>query len=320
MKLALVTNQLGVRGTEVALAAYARNAVTMWGWEVWFVVCHAKGSPPPSEDNLHASYEHYEANFAVRYAPDDAAVDDACADADVALVEIAGFPTRFPQGVPTVAHCVLTSAYPLQATLKTAVSESVAASGVCVLPNIVDAPAPHGDLRGALGIPPEAVVFGRHGGYDTFDIGWARDTVVKVARDVPAVYFVFMHTRPFCTLPNVLFLDATPDPHRKAAFVATCDAMVHARAIGETFGLAIAEFAVQRKPVFTHDRARDTEHFRLLGSEAVTYASPAELERRLTSFEKRTTGPTGYERYAPQAVMPVLRRVVTLAIAAHKQP
>ena len=37
----------------------------------------------------------------------------------------------------------------------------------------------------------------------------------------------------------------------KEAFYRTCDAMLHARRDGETFGLAVAEFSVRNKPVIT---------------------------------------------------------------------
>ena len=36
-------------------------------------------------------------------------------------------------------------------------------------------------------------------------------------------------------------------------FFAACDAMLHARSEGETFGLAVAEFSLRNKPVITYD-------------------------------------------------------------------
>ena len=37
----------------------------------------------------------------------------------------------------------------------------------------------------------------------------------------------------------------------KSRFLYACDAMIHARADGETFGMAVAEFSVHNRPVLT---------------------------------------------------------------------
>ena len=318
MRVAFITNQLGLRGTEVALAAYAHHARDLWGWDVWFVVRHAREDAPRNGDCTPQSIAHYESQFDVVYSGCDAATDAWLeANVDVAVVELYGTPDGWlPSRVKTVAHCVFVATHPLPCTVHTAVSESVArgAPGVHVLPNIADAPEPDGDLRSALGIPPDAVVFGRHGGLDTFDIPWVHGVVQRVAAEHPHIVFIFLNTRRFCDLPNVLHLDATTCPMHKARFVATCDAMLHARDIGETFGLAVAEFALQRKPVITHATARDTEHLRLLGDEATPYRDAHELRRTLTTFRPRRTGPTGYDAYRPEAVMPLFRTLVEMAL------
>ena len=95
------------------------------------------------------------------------------------------------------------------------------------------------NLRSELGIPEGATVFGRHGGYDVFDIFEARAAVLSVARSRPDIYFVLLNTRPLINdadgeplwgqiPPNIVHLKATMDEGRKAAFIRTCDAMLHA--------------------------------------------------------------------------------------------
>ena len=122
---------------------------------------------------------------------------------------------------------------------------------VPVVPHIVRRRACEGtDLRAELGIPPDATVFGRHGGYDVFDILEAREAVLSVARQRADIYFVLLNTKPlrmdeygqaaWDKLPrNIIHLEATLDEARKAAFILTCDAMIHARRSGESFGLAV---------------------------------------------------------------------------------
>lgn len=323
MRVAFVTNQLGLRGTEVALAAYASGARDRWGWQVYFVVRHARGFSTGT-DCTPESVAHYESQFDVVYSGCDATTDAWLeVHVDVAVVEMYGTPLCWlPTRVPSIAHCVFLACHPLACTVHTAISETVAngAPGVHVLPYIVDVPLPAGDLRASLGISPGAVVFGRHGGFDTFDIPWVRAVVAEFTSNADVV-FLFMNTRPFCSSPHVVHLDASPCPAHKARFVATCDAMLHARHIGETFGLAVAEFAVARKPVITHATARDTEHLRLLGGEALTYRDAHDLRRTLEDFVAGRTGRTGplagrtgYDDYRPDAVMPLFKTLVNMAL------
>ena len=47
------------------------------------------------------------------------------------------------------------------------------------VPHIVELPDTHVNFRGALGIPENATVFGRHGGFDSFDIPWVWNSIEK---------------------------------------------------------------------------------------------------------------------------------------------
>jgi len=165
------------------------------------------------------------------------------------------------------------------------------------------------DLRGKLGIPKGAKVFGRHGGWDTFNIPFARRAVVEHARNYTEDHFVFLNTEPICEserFPNVHYLSATVDPVEKAKFLGTCDAMLHARWHGETFGLAVGEFAVLGKPVITFSESREKAHLEMLGNQALLYRHPGELAGVLKEFRPHVTLGTEYDKYAdPQAVMEI---------------
>ena len=170
----------------------------------------------------------------------------------------------------------------------------------------------NGNLREKLGIPGEARVFGRHGGWDTFNIPFVRKTVVRHARTRPRDHFVFLNTEPIRgteRLENVHYLPATVDPQEKARFLATCDAMLHARWHGETFGLAVGEFAVLGRPVITFGGSRERAHLHMLGERAQIYGNGTELGDILRGFEARPAMGTGYEAWAdPQAVMKTFRK------------
>jgi len=170
------------------------------------------------------------------------------------------------------------------------------------LPHIVDLP-PSPGMRDRLGIPSNAIVFGRYGGWDQFDIPYVHSAVYDVARSHPNIYFLFANTRLFCPpLPNILHLGKIIDKTTKSAFINTCDAMLWARKDGETFGLSIAEFSSQNKPVFaTHSGY--PAHLYLLCSKGVWYTQET-LYDLLTKFvpepEKEWNA---YRAFTPERVM-----------------
>ena len=171
-------------------------------------------------------------------------------------------------------------------------------------------------LRGKLGISTKARVFGRHGGWDTFNIPFVRESVVRHARQNPEDHFVFLNTeliREGEKLTNIHYLPATVDPVEKAKFLATCDAMLHARWHGETFGLAVGEFAVLGKPVITFEGSRERAHLEMLGDRALRYCNRAELEEILCSFTPRKVSGTVYEEFAnPNRIMDLFRKIFLL--------
>ena len=157
------------------------------------------------------------------------------------------------------------------------------------------------NLRKKLKISSEARVFGRHGGWDTFNIPFVRKVVAEHACNYPEDHFLFLNTKPIYgteQLPNVHYLPATVDLGEKARFLATCDAMIHARDTGETFGLAVGEFAVLGKPVITFSESRERAHLEMLGKRALLYRNPGELVGILKEFCPHKTHGTEYEMFA----------------------
>jgi hypothetical protein len=163
------------------------------------------------------------------------------------------------------------------------------------------------NLRGKLGIPTKAKVFGRHGGADTFNIPFVRKAVLQHAQKNSDDHFLFLntqHIRGTEKLKNVHYLAPTIDPEEKAQFLGTCDAMLHARQHGETFGLAVGEFAVLGKPVITFSESREKAHLEMLGNQALLYRHAGELAEILREFSPHRTKGTEYEIFAdPKVVM-----------------
>ncbi|MFY8035402.1 MAG: hypothetical protein ACOVMN_12840, partial [Flexibacteraceae bacterium] len=198
------------------------------------------------------------------------------------------------------------------------------------VPHIVTKPHTTAEnLRQQLGIPAKATVFGRYGGADTFDIRFVRKVVLEIAYQNPDKYFLFMGTNPFSygnglyrkkwqdaifaigkpkALPkNIIFLPATSNALEKQLFINTADAMLHARGQGESFGLAIAEFSISNKPVFTYKSPSpdyEAAHIMALGNKAILYKDQIDLKNKLLEF---TPSPdldwNAYSKFNPELVM-----------------
>ena len=116
--------------------------------------------------------------------------------------------------------------------------------------------------------------------------------------------------------PNIIHLDATVDEARKQAFVRTCDAMLHARRSGETFGLACAEFSAHNKPVITssvhHDGHFARFHIDALGAKGLFYHDEPSCEKLLLTFDRKAAQLkdwNAYRPFEPEKVMATFRKV-----------
>ena len=214
----------------------------------------------------------------------------------------------------TIKHCVF-STNATQGDFYVSISHCVNMlyrTNVPVIPYIV-----HNDdragtssttLRKDLGIPEEAIVLGRHGGTKTFDIPFVHDAIRNFLTNGPAnVYFLLMNTRVFFDHPRILYLPPTTDPARISTFIHSCDAMIHARQQGETFGLAVAEFSIRNKPVLTYAHSREREHLDILGEKAILYRDEAELTHLLSNIHDvvndKTRDWNAYRAFSPEIVM-----------------
>jgi hypothetical protein len=123
---------------------------------------------------------------------------------------------------------------------------------------------------------------------------------------------VFLNAEPIRegeNLTNIHYLSATVDPVEKAKFLATCDAMLHARWHGETFGLAVGEFAVLGKPVITFSESRERAHLEMLGNQSLQYRHSGELMKILRDFLPHRTQGTEYEIFSdPKVVMKLFQK------------
>jgi hypothetical protein len=150
------------------------------------------------------------------------------------------------------------------------------------VPHIVEVADDQQDLRKQLGIPPDAVVFGRFGGLDTFDVPWAWEAIENALTRFKNVYFLFANTDTKQQHDRIISLPTIYDGQvslevQKRRFINTCNAMLHARIRGETFGIAVGEFALCGKPVLTYGKSPELAHIEMLRC-PLLYNDAAELE------------------------------------------
>ena len=252
MRVAFHSSYLGYRGTEIALMDYARGNREILGNHSFFLMPWRDGA----EDHpvartmekigpLHFYRSAEEREYILRGE-----------GADFFYCIKNGFNDGvFSKKVPTGIHAIFRESEfhgDVYAYVSAWLSEVMAYGKAAWVPHMVSLPDEDENLRTELGVPQDAPVFGRHGGDDSFDIPWVQETVVEIAMKNSDVCFLFMNTRQFPgtqNLPNIRFLPPTADAVTKTRFLNSCDAMLHGRMRGETFGLSCLEFAMLGKPV-----------------------------------------------------------------------
>lgn len=189
-----------------------------------------------------------------------------------------------------------------------------------VLPHIVNKMKSHNEsFRTELSIPSDATVYGCYGGKDRFNIKFVHKVIHRVAKSNENIFFIFMNIENFIekeykeNLKNVIFLPGSTDEYIKVKFINSCDAMLHARDDGETFGLSVAEFSTFNKPILTykpniwvnmfnylksiaHRRlAYSTAHIMNLGEKGFYYSNKMQLYNLIINMSKNIDKLTNYD-------------------------
>ena len=285
MKIAFHSGYLGFRGTEVALIDYARGNQEILGNESLFLLPQREGGEAHpvvhrmksvARVRFYKSKEEREEILKQEKADFFYCIKNGHADGVVSKT------------VPTGIHAIFRESQfhgDVYAYVSPWLSEVMSYGKTPWVPHMVSLGSAEYDLRKQLNIPTEAKVFGRHGGEDSFDISWVQKAIVEVSQKNPLTHFIFLNTRTFSGSlgkRNIHFLPGTSDPGIKRSFVDACDAMIHARTRGETFGLSCMEFAVLGKKVLTYSESPEKAHLELLGKAALPYKDASTLAKWLS--------------------------------------
>ena len=73
------------------------------------------------------------------------------------------------------------------------------------------------------------------------------------------ILLLFLNINKFCNHPKIKFLKGTINDSFKLNLL-SCDAMIYGRSLGETFGLACAEFVINNKRILSYKYNRHQNH------------------------------------------------------------
>jgi hypothetical protein len=303
-KIAFHSNQLGIRGTEVAMYQYAKyNEEILGNKSVIFSFPNRDhGALQKFQDRFEVvlmewwQYESYlkENNFDFLYLIKMGLNDGYCLQSTPCLIH-AVFRFNDPHG-----HKYF---YVSDWLAKDQGYDPETHS----LPHICEKlPPAEYNFREKHNIPENARVFGCYGGSTEFNIESTKNAIRTVVGERDDIYFIFMNINQFAEHPQIKFLPGSYDLKEKSAFVDACDAMIHARSGGETFGLAVSEFALSNKPVVTYELSGERSHLDILEERAILYKGyedVLDIFRNLPNYIKYTDYDLPYKQFSPELIM-----------------
>ncbi len=322
MNVAFFVRHFTERGTEVAVYDYAKYNEEILGNKS-YIICFTANTQQKMHfpTTIRASYNKFKSRFTI------VEIDDIFEMKNVIQLYTLHFFYTLTYGggndiyqfnnkdlwntCKTIKHCVFDTQY-AESDFYISISHFLNKkynTNTFVISHIVDLPECGENIRTQLNIPTDATVFGRYGGMDQFDISFVHQAISEYVNINKNVYFLFMNTQPFYIHPQIIYLNSTVDLLQKVKFINTCDAMIHARQMGESFGLAIAEFSCKNKPVITCN-CGDTEHLLILGENAIVYNSKTELIdifNRFKTILKSRDNWNSYSCYTPSNIMELFK-------------
>lgn len=302
--IAFHSNQLGIRGTEVALYDYALYNETILGNKSYIISDASKDLQALTKfkDRFEVFlYNNFEDCFSfIKEKEITHIYYQKAGDRDGKIVP----------GIKNLVHAVFQHK-DVHGDVYCYISEWLANKANmegAFVPYIVTLPSATKNFRDKLGISSNSIIVGRHGGFNEFDLPFVYSAIYKTLEHRSDVYFLFMNTRPFgSSHSNIIFVEGTYNLQHKSNFINTCDYMLHARNHGESFGLAISEFLFHDKPVISWKNGLDQNHLTMLGENGIWYNNGADLANILCNIKSNTKPPGLYKslvnNFTPEKVM-----------------
>jgi hypothetical protein len=308
MKIGFHTNGLSIRGTEIALYDYAFHNQQLLGNQS--VIFYRNNNPVNT-----AVYEKFSKQFKLLPYEGQAELNRLIEQEQIDLTYFIKSGERddaICESSPSLIHAV----FPTKpeefhgdkyAFVSEWLSKEYSNNKIPFVPHMIELPSHSGNLRTDLNIPSSATVLGWYGGADSFNLEFVKKEVLLAAQKRSDLYFLFMNMEPFAQHERLIFLPGNSDLIYKVQFINTCDGMIHARGIGESFGLACGEFSSKGKPVITYAMSPQRSHIEILGDKALLYKGKRDLADIFMGFKQKLQYQKDWDAYSkvfcPQVVM-----------------
>jgi len=320
MRIAFHSEQLGLRGTEIALFDYAYyNREILYNGSL---IISDRNSP--NLQTLSRFEEHFPVVLYDDFSEVSRIVEREKVDS-VYYMKSGQYDGKVVPNAQNLIHAVFQFHQPhgeRHAYISQWLANKMGGEGYPHVPYMVDIlkHQHQRDFRGKMLIPNTDLVFGYMGGRDSFNIEFAQKAVAKAVEQRDDLHFILLNVDAFVEHPRVHFFNGTADMEAKIAFINTCDACIHARDGGESFGLTVAEFSSFNKPIVTTDWCsgglNDLAHLEMLGDKAIIYHSYDELLSIFLGIDRRADIEgkdwAAYSQYNPTAVMKQFEKVFLL--------
>lgn len=300
MRVGFLNNQIDGRGTGNAVFNYAHYNEEILGNKSKILTY--VGSPHSQE-----AVDKFAARFGDIYNYE----SDNLRDVDLIYhIKSGDNDSTYTHGLPYVVHAVFHGSEP-HGNRYAAISEWMGTRDkIPFVPHIVNPLQRVPDMRPLFGIPDDATVIGRIGGADSFDIPFVWEVIEEAVHLRPDLWFLFANTNhrsPKLLHGRVKYFPFTIHELTKYSFIRSCDAMLHARQRGETFGISVGEFSACGKHIFTYKNSPEKAHIYELRGTAKTYVDKDDLLSQILSYERRPAHQ--FYNYVPDNVMPIFKEV-----------
>ena len=295
MKICIHSNQFDGRGTGKTPYDYGVAIRNILGHDVCYMVSSQSKNEGPHRIKKEFPVYMYDGKVDINPSNEvRGQIEKLVEDNQIDFIQMLKFGTNdniTPSNCKSGIHYVFDGSSP-HGSSYAAVSENLARKfkKTDYVPHIIHKVSPQRNLRKDLNIPDDAFIVGRHGGEETFDLGFVHQAISFSLEKRSNLYFVFLSTKKFIEHERVIYLDWIADEQGIYDFIHSCDVMLHGRSNGETFGLSVGEFSACNKPVMTWTGAGyhfyDTAHIDHLGKNALLYRDANDVVSYLLGLER----------------------------------
>lgn len=307
IKIAYLTPQLDLRGTCRAVYDYANYGQKLYN--LYPIILTKKNI---YDEN---ALQMFNRRFEIYYYDEESNIDEILENQKCDILYVIKYGKKDnlqSHKIFTIIHCVFDMSEP-HGDIYAAVSHTLSQKYnnntfvphmISLKPNIIQK-----DMRNKLNIPKDALVFGRHGGMDTFNLSFVHNCIKNIVNNFSNIYFVFVNTFIFYSHPNIIYLSSISDIEIKNSYLQTLDAYIEASNLGHTFGIAILEACINDIPIICYESPDiwNRNHINNLGDKGIYFTNQENLYNILTNFKRNKN--INYKKcaynYTPKKVMSI---------------